>query len=287
MKKLLFVAFMVFGIALGFSQTSLNDYKYIIVPTKYDFLREADKYQTNSLTKFLFNKYGFEAIMDNEEFPQDLASNRCLGLFSDVKKLKGLLKTKLQITLRDCNNKEVFKSQIGETREKEYEKAYNLALRDAFTSFEAINYVYTPNNAVLAQATTTPAVANSSEDNSTKEEIAALKKEIESLKKEKEETAVVVVEEKPKKEEVVEAKQEVKEVVQEASSNLLYAQPKGNGYQLVDNTPKVVMVLLKTPKEGVFLVKGQNAMVYQKDGLWHFAKDNNGEVVVELLPVKF
>ena len=45
-----------------YSQSNLNDYKYIIVPNKFDFLKEKDQYQLNSLAAFLFNKYGFLAL---------------------------------------------------------------------------------------------------------------------------------------------------------------------------------------------------------------------------------
>ena len=55
-----------------FAQKNINNYKYIIVPTTYSFLGEEDKYQLNSLTKFLFNKYGFKAFFQDEEFPNDL-----------------------------------------------------------------------------------------------------------------------------------------------------------------------------------------------------------------------
>ena len=42
----------------AFSQTNLNNYKYVIVPKKYDFLKEEDQFRLNGLTKFLFEKYG-------------------------------------------------------------------------------------------------------------------------------------------------------------------------------------------------------------------------------------
>ena len=34
----------------------LNDYKYVIIPEKFDFVNESDKYQTSSLTKFLLKR---------------------------------------------------------------------------------------------------------------------------------------------------------------------------------------------------------------------------------------
>lgn len=44
-----------------FSQ-SVNDYQYVIVPVKYDFLSKEDQYGLNTLTKLLLQKYGFKRI---------------------------------------------------------------------------------------------------------------------------------------------------------------------------------------------------------------------------------
>jgi hypothetical protein len=145
MKNTVFIMlFLVVCISFGNAQVDLNKYKYIIVPNKYDFFKEADKYQLNSLTKFLFDKYGFKAIMDNEKLPKELGANPCLALRSNVLDSSGLFRTKLVVELRDCNNELIFSSREGVTREKEYSKAFNLALRDAFVSFKSIDYEYQP-----------------------------------------------------------------------------------------------------------------------------------------------
>ena len=67
-----------------FAQKSINQYKYVIVPQKFDFVKKPDQYKTSSLTKFLFNKYGFTAFLEDEQFPQDLQNNRCLALVGNV-----------------------------------------------------------------------------------------------------------------------------------------------------------------------------------------------------------
>ena len=38
------------------AQLSINDYKYVSVPDKFDFLKSNDQYQLNSLTKFFLKK---------------------------------------------------------------------------------------------------------------------------------------------------------------------------------------------------------------------------------------
>ena len=62
-----------------FAQSNLNAYKYVVVPKKYEFLKEADKYQLNSLTKFLLEKENFVVFFD-DDLSKEIANNRCLTL---------------------------------------------------------------------------------------------------------------------------------------------------------------------------------------------------------------
>ncbi|HNQ27383.1 MAG TPA: hypothetical protein PKL92_05625, partial [Aquaticitalea sp.] len=55
----------------------------------------------------------------------------------------------------------------------------------------------------------------------------------------------------------------------------LYAQPIDKGYQLVDSTPKVVLVLLDTGIKDVFSVKDSKAIVYKKDSVWIYSEDGS------------
>ncbi len=279
-----------------FSQENLNAYKYIIVPKKYDFLKENDQYKINSLSKFLFEKYGFETVMEGEDYPEDLIRNRCLGLKSNVVKESGLFKTKLIVELKNCYDKTVFTSRVGETREKEYEKAYNLALRDAFTSFEELNHKFEPSESHMA-ANEQLAEEKKSE---TAMEIQKLKEEIETLKQEKivevapVEPAMEVeavkqvdpVKVDPIKAEVV--KETPKETISmEAKSGVLYAQEIDNGFQLVDSTPKVVYKIKKTGLDHVFLVENMNATLYKKGDQWILEYYENGALKQIELTIKF
>mgnify|MGYP000691373675 CR=1 FL=1 len=128
----------------AFSQKSINNYKYIIVAEKFEFLRENDKYQTSSLTKFLFNKNGFQSFLDSEVLPIDFNNNRCSALFADVKKVSSLFKTKVFLELKDCNRITVYKSEVGVSKIKEFKQAYHEAIRDVFKSVKKLNYLYTP-----------------------------------------------------------------------------------------------------------------------------------------------
>jgi len=47
------------------SQTKkMSDFKYIIVPNKFDFLKKSNQYQTSSLTKFLLQKKGHVGLQN-------------------------------------------------------------------------------------------------------------------------------------------------------------------------------------------------------------------------------
>ncbi len=141
MKKLLIFTFVFIGFLSSTFGQDLNSYKYVIVPSSFEFLREPNQYQLNELTKFLFEKYGFEVYMD-EELPAELIENRCKALIANVKKESGLFSTKLVVVLKDCKNNQLFISKEGSSREKDYKTAYQEALRDAFESISALNYKY-------------------------------------------------------------------------------------------------------------------------------------------------
>ncbi len=122
---------------------SLNNYKYIVVPDSYSFLKgEKDRYQLNSLTKFLFKKYGFTAIINGEPYPDDLQKGGCNALYADVDNVSSLFRVKLKVVLKDCNNATVFTSLPGKSMSKEFKQGYQEALRDAFKGVKKLNYSY-------------------------------------------------------------------------------------------------------------------------------------------------
>ena len=264
-----------------FSQTTLNNYKYIIIPKKYGFLKSDDQFQLNSLTKFLFNKYGFEALMEGETYPDDLNANRCLALTTDVIKDSGFLKTKLQIELRNCNGLTVYTSQEGESREKDYSKAYAEALRNAFKELQIMNYKYVPSG-----KTSEITVQETNNQTEVSKEIAQLRAEIQNLKQEKETQASPVS--------VVNDLQQATEnsnthvaSLAENNSGVLYAQAIDNGFQLVDSSPKVIYKIKNTSMENMFLVEGRNATLYKKDNQWIMEYYEDNILKQDVLNIKF
>jgi hypothetical protein len=135
MSKYLIVLFFFLGaIPRGFSQSNMSDYSFVIVPERFAFLNEDDKYQLNSIAEFLFNKHGFHAFKSGNA-PN---ARRCDGLYADVVNVTAFLKTKLVLILRDCNGFEVYRSLEGVTKLKEFKQAHQDALRRTFEYFEGM-----------------------------------------------------------------------------------------------------------------------------------------------------
>ncbi|MCX2762156.1 hypothetical protein [Aquimarina muelleri] len=145
MLRILFIGIITISALRVNAQSEINDFKYVVVPDNYTFFKGKDVYQINSLTKFLFNKYGFEAYMNGDDYPEDLKINGCKALQADVKRKSGVFVTKLTVELKDCNGRIVFTSSEGRSREKEFKPAYHEALREAFKDVEGLHYNYNGN----------------------------------------------------------------------------------------------------------------------------------------------
>ena len=128
-KYFVLIVFFLSMITKGFTQKSLSDYSYIIVSEQFEFQDEKDKYELNSLIKFLYNKHGFHAYFQ-DEVPDNV--RRCDGLYADAEGKPGFLITKVEMIIRDCDGTEVFRSQKGKSDVKDYRKAYYEATREAF-----------------------------------------------------------------------------------------------------------------------------------------------------------
>ncbi|MEH3115417.1 hypothetical protein [Pedobacter terrae] len=249
MKRYLFIILLAISFSVQAQSNTVN-YKYIIVPEKFSFLKQMNQYGLNTLTKALFEDKGFTVYFDNTEIPQEIAADRCKALVVELQEKNSMFVTNLTLLLKDCKGAVVIKSKEGKSREKEYEIAYNDALRDAFTSFNHFNYVadqptMTTNTVTLPTSTTTPPKTVPSN------QIAATKAE--------------------------------------QKEALLYAQPISNGYQLIDATPKIVMTLLKTSMEDCYISNNGNAngIVIKKNGIWFFEYYKNNVLVSENLSIKF
>ncbi|TVZ52064.1 hypothetical protein [Dokdonia sp. Hel_I_53] len=117
-----------------------NDYKYILVPDKFSFSNKNNEYGLNTATKQQLRSYGFEAYLKSDEFPFNLKQNICNILDLSVEQESSLLRTKIKLVLSDCEGRPVYISQMGESKEKLYQKAYVEAFREALISFKTLEF---------------------------------------------------------------------------------------------------------------------------------------------------
>ena len=269
------LAFLFICSASVFAQKSIHEYKYIIVPSQYHFQKSEDAYQVNSLTKFLFEKENFSVYLSNDnQHPKELKLNKCLALTAKITDVSKMLSTKLNIDLVDCNNNIIFSSKEGTSRKKEYTKAYHQAIRRAFESIKALNYSYTEKNTktIIAQ------------------QITDTKKETDILEEKtviKDESKIIETNKATEKIIEIPSIKEKEVIVLTSDSNLLYAQPNSNGFQLIDSSPKVVYILQKTSVENVFILKNKNGVLHSLDGQWIAEYYENNKLINKVLKIKF
>ena len=139
MKKIALLLLLVTSV--NFAQ-DLNQYKYVLVPAKFSFLKEKNQYNLNLLSKMYMQQFGFETFFDTDEVPKDFLENNCNKIYFDVLEDNNMFATKLTVVLKDCKGKVLFTSKEGINKEKEYKVSYNLALREAFNSMKSIQYKY-------------------------------------------------------------------------------------------------------------------------------------------------
>ena len=96
-KKLTVI--LIFFQITAIAQTNLDQYKYLSVPDRFDFIKTPDQYQIGSLTRFLLAKKGFIILNFLENYPSDLALDNCLSLQVNIEKFKSFLQTKYRSNL--------------------------------------------------------------------------------------------------------------------------------------------------------------------------------------------
>lgn len=270
------------------AQKGLNNYKYIIIPESFDFSQGKDAYQLNSLTKFLFNREGYEAYIISDSLPQDLFNNRCLALYADAEKLPGgLFKTLMQINIKDCYGKLIYSSKVGSSKQKDFGKAYTQALRNAFESFEEFEYQYNPKlenevqrNENITQAQPKVQVAPEVVQKEKIKEAETVSYNVKTV--EYTETSKTNNTQESKK--IIQTGAESKPLLNET---IYYAQTTESGYKLVDSEPKLIMELIRTAQANTFSVKGKDAIVFKEEGFWYYSEIVDGKTVKTLLNIKF
>ena len=243
MEKILLL--LLFSCVTSSYSQSINSYKYVIVPAKFDFVKEPDQYNLNAITKSLLEKYGFTVFFDTDVLPVEIIDSNCNKLYADLKSDGNFIKTKLILYLKDCKKNILFQGD-GESREKDLGTSYNMALREIGKDFYTFYYTYNGKDGMNGESKTPIAAATP---------IAASPSQ----------TAAA------------------------PGSEMLFAQPLANGFQLVDSTPKVIMKILRTGSKDVFIAEKAQAkgILYNKNGVWTFEYYSAEKLITETYNIKF
>lgn len=285
--KVLYILVFAFG-ASNLMNAQLNNYKYIIVPKSFSALKSENQYQTSTVMKYLLTQKGFTVVY-NDALPEDLANNRCLGLNADLLDESSLFSTKLAVVFTDCQSKEIFRTVEGRSKIKEYVPAYRDAMEKALVSFDGMDYHYVPKKEAKKEVREEPITVSFKNDiqsvDEVEEPVVSESPKVVQQEATPENQSYKSLEPKPSNMVKVQEKQNS----QLLPSEVLYAQPIENGYQLVDSTPKVVLKLEETSIPDVFLVnyQGSNGVVFKKEGKWFLEHSENGDKKLQELQIKF
>ncbi|MBM1106101.1 hypothetical protein JQC67_08140 [Aurantibacter crassamenti] len=289
---------------LAMAQTSLNKYKYIVIPKKFEDFKKENQYQTNTLVKYLFTKKGFTTVWE-DAMPEDLANNQCSALFMKLKEDSSLFSTKTTVVLNDCNRQEVFVSKVGKSKDKDYKISYSEAITDAMTSFDTMNYKYEgqtnepitvsfKNDVKELKEPKNPKMDTKDQDKSVLIEEATRTKQTYKSVEPVDSNVTMAKNEKATVEQVstskaAQAQKSLPVVNEKQNKSVLYAQEISNGFQLVDSTPKILMKILKTSKANHYLAYGNaaNGVVYSENGKWYFERYEGENLIREELNIKF
>jgi hypothetical protein len=138
-KKYTSIALLLFSI-ISFSQTSISDYQYALVPSKFKFLNDKNKYRLNATLKIFFEQKGYKTFLDDENQPEDFVKNNCNKIYVDLEENNTIFSTKLTVVIKDCKNAILLTSEMGTSRQKELSLAYNEALLTALKSINKFSY---------------------------------------------------------------------------------------------------------------------------------------------------
>ena len=251
-KETIFFLILLISISIYSQQSNFDKYQYIVVLDKFDFVKTTNEYQTSALTKFLLRKKGFQVFLGNEKLPQDLQDNRCLALQASVKDASSMFTVKTFIELKDCHGDVLYTSEVGKSKEKDYQQGYQEAIRNAFDTMTDFEYSY---NLVS---------------------ITNVEKKQDVIVPTATVTIPVIIKE---------SKTQGNDVVD--TVDVLYAQAIKNGFQLINTKPEVVYIILNSNLKDVFVIKDKNGVFYKLGQHWVSEYYENNQLIQKEFQVKF
>jgi phage pi2 protein 07 len=98
--------------------------KVIIISNKYEFQKEKNTYNINTMLKAILISNSYQVFFDDEELPVEIAQNKCNALTGVLIDNSNLLVRKIKFQIRDCQNNLLFETAEVKTREKDIQNAY-------------------------------------------------------------------------------------------------------------------------------------------------------------------
>lgn len=158
MKKLSVLILSVCSV-IAFGQ-KVSDFKYVSIPEKFQTFKNSFGLE-NYLAQALKGKQYTAISGDKSKWPTELITNSCSVVNADVINDKTLLRNRVILQFKDCNDKVVLESK-GTTDIKEFEEGYQDALKQALVKVSVSNPVETlsiqPANTATSKVTVTSEV---------------------------------------------------------------------------------------------------------------------------------
>lgn len=103
--------------------------KVIIISNKYEFQKEKNTYNINTMLKAILVSNSYQVFFDDEELPIEIAQNKCNALTGVLIDNSNLLVRKIKFQIRDCQNNLLFETAEVKTKEKDIQNAYIEAIK--------------------------------------------------------------------------------------------------------------------------------------------------------------
>lgn len=153
MKRYISIIVVLLMTQLSYSQTT---FKYVIIPTNFPEIgRGLNPYGVSSEILKILSSKEIKCTFEKDRKPDDY----CDALTVNLTQKSNMLKSKLQVDLKDCMNNIVWTSE-GVGRSKDYAKGYAEALADALSNLNSL-----PVNSIQQRFRETPAVPRAEKEN--------------------------------------------------------------------------------------------------------------------------
>lgn len=98
--------------------------KVIIISNKYEFQKEKNTYNINTMLKAILVSNNYQVFFDDEILPVEIAQNRCNAITGVLIDNSNMFLTKMKFQIKDCQNNLLFETAEVKTREKDIQNAY-------------------------------------------------------------------------------------------------------------------------------------------------------------------